>query len=102
MKFGLRDEDIRLIIATASEVSAIKQIIIFGSRAMGNYKQGSDVDLALKGNITDDLLANFKYKLNEELPVPYFFDVVDYQSITQDNLKKHIDTHGKVFYERRG
>ncbi|MBZ4645255.1 MAG: polymerase subunit beta, partial [Clostridia bacterium] len=37
--------------------------------------------------------------LNEELPLPYYFDVVHYESLKHDSLKAHIDTYGRAFYE---
>lgn len=50
MNFGLRDEDLDNIIATIQQFSEIEKAAIFGSRAKGNYKPGSDVDIAIWGN----------------------------------------------------
>ena len=47
--FGLKDSDINAIIAILKRYPDVKEAIIFGSRAMGNYKPGSDIDIALKG-----------------------------------------------------
>jgi hypothetical protein len=59
---------------------------------MGNYRKTSDIDF--------DIVAQVKYQLDEETTLPYFFDVVDYQNITDKELKKQIDMHGKVFYRK--
>jgi len=68
---------------------------LFGSRAKGNYKTGSDLDLAIKGDrITYEITARFADCLNEEKPVPYFFDVVHYEAIANPMLKSHIDRVG--------
>lgn len=65
------------------------------SRALGNYKRGSDVDLAVVGDeITHQTIAGLHEALNEEYPLPYMFDVVHYDALTNDNLRRHIDTYG--------
>ena len=66
-----------------------------------NYKKGSDIDLALIGkNITNDILYDVSDYLNEVYPIPYFFDIVHYDNISNVNLKKHIDDYGKVIYTK--
>lgn len=39
--------------------------------------------------------------LNEELPLPYFFDVIDYTHLEHNGLKKHIEQYGKVIYQKK-
>lgn len=68
---------------------------------MGNYKKGSDVDMAIFGeNITKQVVFQLDDYLNEIFPLPYFFDIIHYQDITNENLKRHIDDEGKVIFER--
>ena len=99
--FGLLEKDIKYIIDTLSKFPEIEKGIIFGSRAIGNYKKGSDIDLALIGkNITNDILYDVSDYLNEVYPIPYFFDIVHYDNISNVNLKKHIDDYGKVIYTK--
>lgn len=75
--------------------------LIFGSRAMGNYKKGSDVDMAVFGeNITKQMVFQLDDYLNEIFPLPYFFDILHYEDITNENLKRHIDNEGKVIFKR--
>lgn len=101
MKFGLKEADIKQISAIINSFKEVYQAIIFGSRSMGNYKTGSDVDIALKGeNITHEIVTQIKYQLNEETTMPYFFDVVDYDRLKNEDLKTHIDQFGKVFYKK--
>ncbi|OGT97311.1 MAG: hypothetical protein A2298_04960 [Gammaproteobacteria bacterium RIFOXYB2_FULL_38_6] len=100
MEFGLNDHTLTLIRNAFKKIPAIKEVVIYGSRAMGNYKKISDIDLALKGNITFDTLAHIKNILEEELPVPYSFDVLNYHDLHNKDLKNHIDAHGKIFYIR--
>ncbi|GAE29520.1 nucleotidyltransferase family protein [Alkalihalobacillus hemicellulosilyticus] len=98
--FGLIESDLDYINRAISEFSEIEYAVIFGSRAMGNYKKGSDIDLAIKGKeITSETLYKLSDLLNEEYPLPYFFDVLHYEAITNENIKAHIDKEGKVIYE---
>lgn len=79
----------------------IEKAIIFGSRAMGNYKNGSDVDIAVLGElISNNTILKLNDYLNEIYPLPYFFDIINYNSITNENLKKHIDIEGKIIYTK--
>ena len=95
MKYGLRDSDIVHIIDATQQFPEIAEVILFGSRAKGNYKKGSDVDLAIKGDrLTYEITARLADCLNEEKPLPYFFDVVHYEAIAEPKLKEHIDRVG--------
>lgn len=101
-KFGLTDEEITQIIEVLKSIPEIECGIIYGSRALGTYKRGSDIDLALKGKINLDVVAKVKWILEEETKLPYFFDVTDYKSITNHELKQHIDIYGVVLYSKYG
>jgi len=66
---------------------------------MGNYKRGSDVDLCIFGSkVTEEVVNKLSIELDEMLPLPYYFDVIHYGSIVNEELKDHIDTYGIVFY----
>ncbi|HBY20300.1 MAG: DNA polymerase III subunit beta [Clostridiales bacterium GWE2_32_10] len=96
--FGLSDEDIIKIKTAIKELPEIESVIVFGSRAMGNYKKGSDVDLAILGKtVTKKTVHKINQLLNEECMLQYFFDIVDYECIKNDELKEHIDRYGKKF-----
>ena len=96
---GLSTEDEIKIVSMLSHFSEISQALVFGSRAIGNYKQGSDVDIALKGQLKENTMPRLRGLL-EELPLPYFFDLLDYDATENPALKEHIDQYGKIFYER--
>lgn len=97
--FGLIESDMQYIKSALEKFEEIECGIIFGSRAMGNYKKGSDVDLAVKGkNITSNTINKVFDLLNEEYPLPYFFDVIHYETIANANLKAHIDNEGEAIY----
>ena len=99
--FGLTEKDIGLIRSAIEAHPEIEEVLVFGSRAMGNHKNGSDVDLAAKGdNVSLRTVSRLATRLNEELPLPYRFDVLDYAAIDTPALKEHIDSTGKTLFRR--
>ena len=64
-------------------------------------RKNSDIDIAILGaNIDFETTSRLHGKLNEELPIPYFIDVVNYNTINVDELKQHILTEGVVIYQK--
>ena len=101
MKFGLKDETIIQLQNIFSHCHTIEKVIIYGSRAKGSYKPGSDVDLTLVGN--DLNLSNSVYPVMdaiEELLLPYMFDISIYSAIDNPDLVDHIKRVGQLFYEK--
>ena len=80
----------------------IEKAVLFGSRAMGNYKKGSDVDIAIIGkDVSRSIVYKIEDYLNEVYPLPYFFDINHYNEITNENLINHIDNEGKIIYIKK-
>lgn len=101
MRFGISPKSMGLILNSLNEMKDIEKASIFGSRGIGNYKNGSDVDIAIYGTfITAETVNKLSITLNEKLPLPYYFDIVHYNTLKHEGLKKHIDDLGIVFYER--
>ena len=99
--FGISVKTYSLICRTLSLYKGIEEVLIFGSRAKGTDKKGSDIDLAIKGLQCTSLLAmELQGKCNETLPIPYKVDIVDYNSVTDTHLKEHIDRTGLLFYQK--
>ena len=96
--WGLNARDVKWLRDTFAQFPEITEVRIFGSRAMGNFKPGSDVDLALFGKGRLECTTRVSGMLNEELPLPYQFDVVDYSAVTNPDLLAHIDQHGQQIY----
>lgn len=92
--------DLKYIVDVLSKHPMVKIALIFGSRAKGTHKPGSDIDLALKGDHLADVVRQVSAQLNEEGPLPYHVDVLDYDAITNENLKDHIDRVGIAIYPR--
>lgn len=97
---GLLNKDLTMILEATQMFPEIEQVILFGSRAKGTQKIGSDVDLAIKGNISYDTVLGLSTVLNEEKALPYFFDVINYHSITESQLIEHIDRVGIILFEK--
>lgn len=101
--FGLYTKSFNIICNEIKGISEIDNAVIFGSRAMGNYKKGSDVDIAVFGSeLNTDIIAKLQYRLNEELPIPYYIDIVHFETIDVKELKEHILKEGKVIYNKKG
>ena len=101
MNNGLTKKDTETLICEFKNIPEIKEAIFFGSRAMGNYKKGSDIDICIKGeNITPSITSRLHDILEEEINLPYFFDVINYNSISNKDLKNHIDGVGEKIYTR--
>jgi len=99
---GLTKKEQQAIIEEMCRLPELEEVLLYGSRAMGNFKRGSDVDLAIKGeNVTDQVCNRLHYQLNEETLLPYFFDVTNYAQISNPALKEHIDHEGKLFYSSK-
>ncbi|MFH0734686.1 MAG: restriction endonuclease subunit S [bacterium] len=101
MNNGLTDNDIKIISSVLEKFEEVETAVIYGSRALGTFQKGSDIDITLKGqNLTNDICSEIHFILEEETLLPYFFDVANYQTITNINLKENIDRTGKIFYRK--
>lgn len=99
MKFGLQQQDLDDIIRILQSFSAIEEAIIFGSRAKGNFKKGSDIDIAVKGKRIDhQVISSLSFLLNEESVMPYFFDIIHFEEISDKELLAHINRVGQCIY----
>lgn len=98
-ELGLRTRDMDYMTSLFATVPAIKKVVLYGSRAMGRFESGSDVDIAIAGNeVTTKDIAHIHFKLENESPTLLWFDVIHYESITNKALKNEIDGHGKIIY----
>jgi predicted nucleotidyltransferase len=99
MMFGLPETVLKLLQEYFLTHPQVIKVIVYGSRAMGREKPGSDVDLAIVTTSEQDISAHVEAEL-EELPTPYLFDVIDYRCITHDPLREDIDRAGKILFEK--
>lgn len=98
-EFGLSENTMNKLDRLFSEYPEIKKVILYGSRSIGNYKNGSDIDITLEGK---DLSLNLISKLEndiDDLLLPYTFDISIFEKISNPDLKDHILRVGKIFYQ---
>jgi len=89
------------ISAAIASFPEIDKAVLFGSRAKGTAKPYSDLDIAVFGlGVTFSTIAKLHWLLEEESPMPYFFDIVDYGTISNAELKAHIDRVGATIFAR--
>jgi predicted nucleotidyltransferase len=99
MIYGLKNETINFIQQILASYPEVEKAILYGSRAKGNYRVGSDIDLTLLG---DKLNLSILHKIEndfDELFLPYKIDVSLHKQIQNKELLEHIERVGKVFYE---
>lgn len=97
---GLSESTIQKIHSALAKFPHIKTVILYGSRAKGTYRNGSDIDLCIKDSeVSYHDLLNLELEI-DELMTPYSFDVAVLENLENSELVKHIERVGRVFYER--
>ena len=99
MNSGLSSDELNGLRRVLQRYPSVQEAILFGSRAKGTFRKGSDVDLAVKGCSDSDVIL-LSAALNEETTFPYFFDVVAYEKISSQNLIEHIARAGMTIFSR--
>lgn len=98
MQFGLKPDTISQINSVLLAHPEIEQAMLYGSRAMGNYRAGSDIDLCLKGEaLTLTQLLKIENEL-DDLLLPYKIDLSLHHALDNPELIDHIRRVGVVFY----
>ena len=97
--FGLKENVLQSVAETLRNDPRILGAAVFGSRAKGNYKPYSDVDIVLYGDLTPLDVERVASDL-DELPFVYKFDVVAYELVNNPELCEHIERVGISIYEK--
>jgi uncharacterized protein len=98
--FGIYPKSFAVLQEIFSKHSNVSEVKIYGSRAKGNYREGSDIDLVITNSIEyTELLAIMEEM--EESTIPYLVDISIYEKLNSDSLKDHINRVGKLFYENK-
>lgn len=99
MRFGLSETVIKELQDVFRRHANIEKVLIFGSRSKGNYRAGSDIDLAVIGRDVDyNLLLELICEI-EDLELLYSVDLLDYQKKKGTPIGDHIDRVGQIFYQ---
>jgi predicted nucleotidyltransferase len=91
--YGISQSALDKIKAVLFSIQGVEHVILYGSRAKGNYKEGSDIDLTIKGNLTFDDLTKTSVAL-DDLNLPWKIDLSLYSQIKNEELLAHIDRVG--------
>lgn len=92
---GIKQEVLQEIIELAIKYN-LDKVILFGSRARGDFRRTSDIDLAVSGGC----IPRFALDVEEETSTLLKFDIVDLDATVQPELRKSIEQEGKVLYEK--
>jgi len=100
MKYGLTEATAEKICGVFARFPEIEKAVLYGSRAKGNFKTGSDIDLTLYGAaLTPDLRSTIASEL-DDLLLPYTIDLSIFAELDHAELREHIECVGVVFYQR--
>jgi predicted nucleotidyltransferase len=100
LSFGLSEKTLSSLRAYFARVSEVEQVILYGSRARGDYHKGSDIDLMLIGaNITPRLLSKMDMEI-DDLLLPYVVQISDRKEIRDARFLEVVEREGVVFWER--
>ena len=98
--YGLKEKHIEVINSIFSEYPQIEKALLYGSRAKGSYRNGSDIDLTLVGDKLDlTTLFKIETKIDDEL-LPYKIDLSVLHKIENPDLVENIKRVGIIFYEK--
>lgn len=98
LTFGLSDSilgDLRRVFSAYPE---IERVLIFGSRAKGVFKDGSDIDLAVFAPTMSDQRFTLLWGELDGLPLLFKMDVLHWDKLGNERLKSKIPGEGKVLY----
>jgi predicted nucleotidyltransferase len=100
MNFGLSEKTINKINSVFEKHLEIEEVIIYGSRAKGNFREGSDIDITLKGKtISYNILSKINQEI-DDLNTPYLFDISIFETLESTDFIDHINRVGKTFYRK--
>ena len=91
--YGISQNALDKIKKVLFSVKGVEQVVLYGSRAKGNYREGSDIDLTVKGKLEFDDLVKMSVNL-DDLNLPWKIDLSLYSQIADKDLLDHIDRIG--------
>lgn len=101
MKYGLNDSTIEKIQHVFETSSKVDKVVLYGSRAKGNYRTGSDIDLTLFGTELNQQSCSTIAEALDDLLLPYTIDLSVFDQLKHPALEAHIERVGQVFYQRK-
>lgn len=101
MKYGLSEQTLQKIHDVFVRYPQVEEVVLYGSRAKGDYKNGSDIDLTLHGgdSLTHTILSKIANDLDDQL-LPYTIDLSIFKSIRNPDMIEQIERIGMIFYKK--
>ncbi|HBG06237.1 MAG: hypothetical protein A2075_00815 [Geobacteraceae bacterium GWC2_58_44] len=100
MRYGLKEQTIESICRVFARHPLVEKAMLYGSRAMGHFKPGSDIDLTLFGESLTSLELGVIDEELDDLLLPYQIDLSNFHRIENMDLREHIERVGLVFYRK--
>jgi predicted nucleotidyltransferase len=97
---GLTDKTLNQIAGVLVRFSDVEKAVLFGSRAKGTHKSGSDIDLALVGDKLNWRTVGRIDSALDDLPLPYCFSLIIFSDKTDAEVAAHIQRVGIPLFER--
>ena len=101
MKYGLSDGTIKKLQKVFENFAEIDKVVLYGSRAKGNARSGSDIDLTLFGEHLDRQRCSVVADALDDLLLPYMIDLSVFHLLNHPELEAHIQRVGQVLYKRK-
>ena len=99
-KHGLSLETVSRISGVLAQFPEVEKAVLFGSRAKGTYKRGSDIDLSLVGKALDWRVVGKIYDALDDLLLPYRFSLIRFDENTDPEVAAHIARVGVSLFQR--
>lgn len=100
-RHGLSEVALTQIVDVLMRFPGVEKAVLFGSRAKGVHRTGSDIDLALVGTELDWRVIGQIHAALEDLPLPYRFSLIRYDNTTDAEVAAHIDRVGLPLFQRQ-
>jgi len=100
--YGLKENHINKLLSVFTKYGSIEKVVLYGSRAKGNYRNGSDIDLTLVGNGLNSETISLLERDLDDLLLPYKTDISILNMIKDTDLLSHINRVGVELYKKQG
>jgi len=99
--YGLNDRDIQTLFGILNKFDEVENVYLYGSRAKGTHKLGSDIDLAIMNEgVSEKTIRTIKSEI-EDSSLPYFVDIINFTTLNHKELAEHIQRVGVSFYTNK-
>lgn len=101
MQYGLSAQTLQKILDVFARYPQVEEVVLYGSRARGDYKNGSDIDLTLRGGneLTHTLVSRIANDLDDQL-LPYTIDLCIFENICNPEMVEQIERVGVALYKK--